>query len=322
MVRNLVTSSLTEITKALSKVGGTDAAATELSTESSEGYIPSSQTTRPNTPFTQAMYAAKIIQPTPHQEASTHRHTSSSLPSDSHQSSIGSWSTLNLLSPPRNNVSSEKDATQQPPLKGSKILTNGIKLAANKALSLSSPKPGQDAKSPPLPSKFDQSLSTDGTTRKAPPRPYRADLTPQASTLRPHCLARDRLRLWRPSKSRLDDAEGGIELSETDLNRILHVINVSWAQGTRDVYRAGLLVFHVFCDLRQVPEDERCPASPLLIITFILSCAGSYAGTTLGNYVFAIKAWHVLHGANWIMNDAEIKATLTGATVLAPPTSK
>ncbi|KIM86983.1 hypothetical protein PILCRDRAFT_47172, partial [Piloderma croceum F 1598] len=151
--------------------------------------------------------------------------------------------------------------------------------------------------------------------------PYRTDLTPLPSTLRRHCLARDRLHLWRPSKSRLDNAVG-IKLSETDLDRILHVINVSWAQGTRDVYGAGLLVFHVFCDLRQIPEDERCPASPLLIITFISSCAGSYAGTTLGNYVFAIKAWHVLHGAIWSMNDAEIKATLTGATILAPPASK
>jgi hypothetical protein len=74
--------------------------------------------------------------------------------------------------------------------------------------------------------------------------------------------------------------------------------------------------------MRDIPEDERCPASPLLVITFISSCAGSYAGSTLANYVFAVKAWHLLHGATWSMNDAEVKAALTGAATLAPPSSK
>ena len=106
--------------------------------------------------------------------------------------------------------------------------------------------------------------------------------------LHPHCLARDRLRLWCLSRSRLDNATGSVELSEPDLERILNVINVSWVQGTRDVYGAGLLVYHVFCDIRNVPEDKRCPASLLVIITFISSCAGSYAGGTLANYVFTI----------------------------------
>ena len=53
--------------------------------------------------------------------------------------------------------------------------------------------------------------------------------------------------------------------------------------------------------MRDIPEDERCPAPLLLIITFISSCAGSYTGSTLANYVFAVKAWHLLHGATWSM---------------------
>jgi hypothetical protein len=113
-----------------------------------------------------------------------------------------------------------------------------------------------------------------------------------------------------------------VEMSESDLARILEVINVSWAKGTRDTYGAGLLVYHVFCDLRGIPEGERSPASPILIIAFISSCAGSYAGGTLASYVFAIRAWHILHGLAWSMDDLQVKAALVGAAVLAPPTSK
>jgi hypothetical protein len=99
-------------------------------------------------------------------------------------------------------------------------------------------------------------------------------------------------------------------------------MNVSWANGTRECYGAGLLVYHVFCDTRNFPEDQRSPASPLLIVAFISSCAGSYAGSTLANYVFGVRAWHILHGVPWVMDDAQVKAALTGATNLAPPSSK
>ena len=88
------------------------------------------------------------------------------------------------------------------------------------------------------------------------------------------------------------------------------------------MYGAGLLVFHVFCDLRAITETHRCPADPLLMLTFISSCAGAYSGRTLANYFYAIRAWHTLHGAPWRMNAAEMKAALDGASILAPPTSR
>ena len=111
-------------------------------------------------------------------------------------------------------------------------------------------------------------------------------------------------------------------MTDADLDRILSVINVSWAQGTRETYGAGLLVYHVFCDTRSIPDSQRCPATPLLIVTFISSCAGSYSGSTLANYVFGIRAWHILHGQAWSMDDNQVKAALDGAANLAPPSSK
>lgn len=114
----------------------------------------------------------------------------------------------------------------------------------------------------------------------------------------------------------------GTSVSNDDLDRILTVIAASYADGTRETYGSGLLVFHVFCDQRQVPESECCPVSPALMLVFIASCAGAYSGKTLATYVFAVRAWHTIHGQHWSMNNVEMKAALTGAKNLAPPCSK
>jgi hypothetical protein len=74
--------------------------------------------------------------------------------------------------------------------------------------------------------------------------------------------------------------------------------------------------------MRGVPEIDRCPADPILMLIFITTCAGSYSGKTLANYFYAIRAWHLLHGAPWKMNQPEMKAVLDGAAILAPPSSK
>ena len=44
--------------------------------------------------------------------------------------------------------------------------------------------------------------------------------------------------------------------------------------------------------------------------------------STLANYLYAVQAWHILHGTPWSMKTAEMKAALDGAIILAPPSSK
>ncbi|KDQ55554.1 hypothetical protein JAAARDRAFT_133345 [Jaapia argillacea MUCL 33604] len=139
----------------------------------------------------------------------------------------------------------------------------------------------------------------------------------------PHCLACDCLRLWIPSTRRsAEDSYGSLNISDADLDRVLAVINVSWASGTRETYGSDLLIFHIFCDIREISEAQRCPASSILMLTFVSSCAGSYSGKTLANYFFVIRAWHTLHRQPWQMNPTEMKAILDGASILAPPTSR
>jgi hypothetical protein len=170
-------------------------------------------------------------------------------------------------------------------------------------------------------SRFSSILPSQVSPPVRTPHSYPSNLTPVPSDLRPHCPARDRLRLWKPNFIR-DTGDLNVEITEEDLDRLITVINSSWQPTTRETYGAGLLVFHVFCDSRMIPESRRCPADSLLILTFISTCAGAYSGKTLANYLYAVKAWHTLHGAPWRMKTSEMKAALDGAAILAPPSSK
>lgn len=111
-------------------------------------------------------------------------------------------------------------------------------------------------------------------------------------------------------------------ISDEQLNRILEVMGSSWASSTKETYGAGLLLFQVFCDTHEIPENQRCPISSALLLTFLSSCAGSYSGSALANYAAGLRAWHLLHGQPWLIDAKELKATLDGATALAPNSSK
>lgn len=316
------TSSHTETTKELSKVGGMAGVETEQSIMSSSAYTLLSQVTQLGPQFTRHMSIVAPTQQMVHRAAFTPRPPYYFHPYNSLQSLTNSSLTRSRPTPQLNNVFAEKADILEPLPKALTMLTRGIMRAYDTALMTSSSRSMVLVTNPaPKSNKFDIPLPDIQKPPSVMPRSYRSSLMPLPSSLRPHCLARDRLRLWCPLKSRSDD-NGDIHISESDLARILEVINVSWAKGTRDVYGAGLLVFHVFCDVRNVPEEQRGPASPLLIIAFISCCAGSYAGSTLANYVFAIRAWHILHGMTWRMDNEQVKAALAGAANLAPPTSK
>lgn len=158
----------------------------------------------------------------------------------------------------------------------------------------------------------------------AHPRPYNISLTPHPSSLRPHCLARDRLRLWQPhiTRSRRDHMGSLVSISDGNIDRILTVLSHSHAQSTRETYGSSLLVFHVFCDTRAIPEEQHCPTSSVLILAFIAACSGLYSGKSLENYFYAVRAWHLLHGQPWHADADQCTLAMAGGKRLAPITSK
>lgn len=50
--------------------------------------------------------------------------------------------------------------------------------------------------------------------------------------------------------------------------------------------------------------------------------AGHYSAKTIVNYISGVRAWHVLHGLTWSLNDMETEALLKAAISLAPASTK
>ena len=191
--------------------------------------------------------------------------------------------TLNHHSHQLNCEPTEKCAMPRQPKNSTKMFNKSVTIALNNAVNISGENLANQTHNPSM--KFNQPLLMISLTGNRP-KPHCTNLVPQPSNLQPHCLVQDRLLLWCPLSSR-SNMIGNVEVSESDLERILDVINVSWARGTKEVYGTGLLVYYVFCDFN-ISEDNRGPASPILVIAFISSCTGSYAGGTLVSYIFAV----------------------------------
>jgi len=130
--------------------------------------------------------------------------------------------------------------------------------------------------------------------------------------------------MWKPTLARnILDAEGvPTNLNQTDLAQIMDTLSGAWEQSTRETYGSGLLIFHIFCDNKNIPEEQRAPLSPVLAAAFVSAIAGTYSGSAIRNYFYGVHAWHILHGVRWQMNEPEMEALLRAAEKAAPPASK
>ena len=104
--------------------------------------------------------------------------------------------------------------------------------------------------------------------------------------------------------------------------RVRAVTLEGWAESTRATYGAGLLVYHVFCDSRGVPEKDRAPAKAALVSSFISALTGSLSGKAIRNYIYGVRAWHTLYSLLWVLHEDQIATMLKGVARLAPPAVK
>ena len=96
----------------------------------------------------------------------------------------------------------------------------------------------------------------------------------------------------------------------------------TWSQSMHRAYSSGLLVWHIYCDKRSVPESLQVPAHHSHIASFVASLVGTYSGSAISNYLYGLRAWHLLHCMDWKLNTLEMEALLEGAAKLAPNSSK
>jgi len=134
------------------------------------------------------------------------------------------------------------------------------------------------------------------------------------------CPAGDRLRIWEPAPTN-DTTSAPPLLPEGERERIKDLLTNAWQESTRASYGTGLLTYHVFCDQRNIDEASRAPASTDLIIAFVSAIAGSFAGSTINNYVSGIRTWHIIHHVPWNINHLAVDTALRAATASAPSKS-
>ncbi|KIN99893.1 hypothetical protein M404DRAFT_51885, partial [Pisolithus tinctorius Marx 270] len=109
------------------------------------------------------------------------------------------------------------------------------------------------------------------------PKPYHPYLTPAISLLWPHCLAEERLTLWHPAHLP-PHLTVPSPLPQSTVDRITSIISASWTDSTKELYGTSLLVFHIFCNLNNIPDESRCPISSNTLTTFLASCASAHSG--------------------------------------------
>jgi hypothetical protein len=150
-----------------------------------------------------------------------------------------------------------------------------------------------------------------------------ANLSP-AELRPPNCPTGDRIRIWKPITARntLDQKGRPINLQEDDLTRIQDVLEETFAPNTRNTYGTGLFAFHLFCDHKGISEEHRAPVEQNVLASFISTLIGIYGGSTIKNYVYGVRSWHIIHGIKWEVNDKEIEALLRAANKLAPNESR
>ena len=126
--------------------------------------------------------------------------------------------------------------------------------------------------------------------------PYKQNLTPSQSALCPHYLAWDHLLLCKPAKAR--GMGHGIWLqwmsvagpNQCNEDPECSLACVAWKPV--ETYRSGLLLYHVFCNHENLPEEQHALAAPVTIAAFVSLLAGCYSGKTLSNYFYRVWAWH------------------------------
>lgn len=179
-------------------------------------------------------------------------------------------------------------------------------------------------KTPRLLEKMEQPTLSDSDDDFPPPADNTNPLKLDSSPLRPHCKANQRIEHWKPLNARNAlDADGlPTNLNQGDLARIRKVLQEAYAQSTKATYGTGLYIFHAFCDKKSIEEKHRAPVQPAVLASFISNLAGTYGGGTIKNYVYGVRAWHILHGMAWSVNEDELVALLTAGGRLAPKKSR
>lgn len=318
------TSRFTETTKGLSK-GGKEVVAETLASMRFSNVLQNLREMRTSS-STQDTSGAPKTQQTIHPEADTHRNPSSYPPFNSPTNSAASSSTTTIIQMNVLSRMTSLDRRYRPYPNRHQTQQNEPGTSKKKTSSTLSP----DASTKPKlrsngtnfgQNRFGQQRAQMRATGTNTVGNYPPDLTPAPSPLRPHCPAKDRLRLWKPIATVKQTNGTDPPLLIADEERVREVLAAAYSDSTKATYGTGLLAFHVFCDKKGVDEQHRAPCGQSLLANFISILIGDYSAKAIENYTYGLRAWHVVHRIPWKINSTELQTLFASAAKNQPSES-
>ncbi|KAF5386129.1 hypothetical protein D9615_002403 [Tricholomella constricta] len=119
------------------------------------------------------------------------------------------------------------------------------------------------------------------------------------SPYRPVVPADQRLLLWTTPHSLEAQNALNSQIPVENQSQVYHLLLESLSESTRQSYGAGLLRFTQFCDRLRISENLRMPASDALLSAFIADASSSCSGACVRNWLSGLRAWHIIHRAEW-----------------------
>ena len=74
--------------------------------------------------------------------------------------------------------------------------------------------------------------------------------------------------------------------------------------------------------MKEIEEEHRAPINQIVLSSFTSALAGTYGGQTIKNYVYGIRAWHIIHRTAWKVNNNEVEALFREGDKMAPKDSR
>ena len=277
-------------------------------------------------PSTRDMSEAKKIPQMTHPEAYTHQIPYYSPPSTSPSNLETSSSTTTILRMVTDHRMTHLIQRYEPYPNQNRMKTVETNVGRKKMISTPSPGVSTKQKLHLNGTNFGQDRFRQRQTRTKVTNPnnsghFPPNLTPSPSPLHPACPVKDRLRLWKPASSNGQNDENPTFLL-ADEERIKEVLAEAYSDATKATYGTGLLVFHVFCDKKEIEDSKRTPCRQTLLSGFISTLIGDYSAQAIENYTYGLRAWHIIHRIPWNIDSAELKALFASAAKNQPPKSK
>lgn len=167
---------------------------------------------------------------------------------------------------------------------------------------------------PKTPPANTQPIPTAPEASTAPRKPHKGrELT--ESSLRPRVRAAERLSTWETPFSLEKKSAELAKFPREVIDSGNTVMLAGLAPSTMTTYAAGLLRWSQYCDSMNISEEDRMPASDILIIGFMGFHMGKVSGSTVKNWLAGLRAWHELKGATWPAESRRIRFARRGANV-------